>query len=58
MYYAVEIKRTSYVTIHVEADNKDQAEELAWAEIASGEAYGISDDADWQVEDIYQQHTS
>jgi hypothetical protein len=28
---------------------------LAWAEIESGESYGISDDANWEVEDIYEQ---
>jgi hypothetical protein len=51
-HFAVEVKRTSYVTIHVEADTKEQAEALAWAEIESGESYGISDDANWEVEDI------
>jgi hypothetical protein len=54
-HFAVEVKRTSYVTIHVEANTKEQAEELAWAEIESGESYGISDDANWEVEDIYEQ---
>jgi hypothetical protein len=54
-HFAVEVKRTSYVTIHVEANTKEQAEELAWAEIESGESYGISDDANWGVEDIYEQ---
>jgi hypothetical protein len=54
-HFAVEVKRTSYVTIHVEASTKAQAEELAWAEIESGESYGISDDANWEVEDIYEQ---
>jgi hypothetical protein len=54
-HFAVEVKRTSYVTIHVEASTKAQAEELAWEEINSGESYGISDDANWEVEDIYEQ---
>jgi hypothetical protein len=54
-HFAVEIKRTSYVTIHVEADTEARAEELAWEEINSGESYGISDDANWEVEDIYEQ---
>ena len=53
--FAVELKRTSYVTIYVDAETKDQAETLAWAEIDSGESYGISDDADWQCNDIYEQ---
>jgi hypothetical protein len=53
--FAVELKRTSYVTIYVDAETNDQAETLAWAEIDSGESYGISDDADWQCNDIYEQ---
>lgn len=47
--YAVEFKRTSYVTLHIEAESPDHAEELAWQELQSGESYGISDDADWQT---------
>jgi len=50
--YAVELKRTSYVTIVVEAKTQEEAEDLAWEEIESGESYGISDDADWQVNSI------
>jgi hypothetical protein len=51
-YFAVEIKRTSYFTIHIEAENKDQAEALAWEEVNSGESYGISGDANWECESI------
>jgi len=50
--YAVELKRTSYVTIVVEAKTQEEAEDLAWEELESGESYGISDDADWQVNSI------
>ena len=50
--YSVEFKRTSYVTLHIEAESKDHAEELAWEELAAGESYGISDDADWSTESI------
>jgi hypothetical protein len=50
--YAVELKRTSYVTIVVEANTQEEAEDLAWEELESGESYGISDDADWQVNSI------
>ena len=54
-HYAIELKRTSYVTVYVEAETKEQAESLAWQEIESGESYGISDDADWECLDIYEQ---
>jgi hypothetical protein len=54
-HFAIELKRTSYVTVYVEAETKEQAETLAWQEIESGESYGISDDADWECSDIYEQ---
>lgn len=54
-HFAVEIKRTSYVTLYVEAENEERAEALAWEELSSGESYGISDDADWECVDIYEQ---
>lgn len=37
MQYAVELQRTSYVTIYVDADDKQTAEDKAWDELA--EAY-------------------
>jgi hypothetical protein len=33
--YEVELKRTSYVTITVDANNADEAEELAWQRLES-----------------------
>lgn len=51
-HFAVELKRTSYVTIYVEAETQEQAEDMAWAELSAGESYGIADDADWNVESI------
>jgi len=54
-HFAVELKRTSYVTVYVEAETKDQAEQLAWNEINGDEAYGVSDDAAWECSDIYEQ---
>jgi hypothetical protein len=50
--YEIEFKRTSYVTLTVEASSKDEAETAAWEELAAGESYGISGDADWQVKSI------
>jgi hypothetical protein len=53
--FAVELKRTSYVTIYVDAETKDQAESAAWLELESGESYGVSGDADWEAVDVYEQ---
>jgi hypothetical protein len=50
--FVVELKRTSYVNLTIEADSQDEAEALAWAEIESGESYGISNDADWNLNHI------
>jgi hypothetical protein len=54
-HFAVELMRTSYVTVYVEAETKDQAENLAWREINGDESYGVSDDAHWECSDIYEQ---
>ena len=32
--YEVELRRVSYITLTVEAENEDDAEEKAWAEVA------------------------
>jgi hypothetical protein len=52
-HYAVEIKRTSFITIHVEAKNPDEAEALAWKELENGA--DPVEDADWECSDIYEQ---
>lgn len=49
--YEIELKRTSYVTLTIEADSKDEAEQLAWDELQSDGSYGLSY-ADWDVESI------
>jgi len=51
--FAVEIKRTAYYTVHVEAENKDQAEVLAWQEIERD--IEPDRDANWECSDIYEQ---
>jgi len=53
--FAVELKRTSYVTIYVDAETKDQAEELAWDELGEDGSYGTGQDADWECADVYEQ---
>lgn len=47
--FEVELRRTSYITVTVEAENEDKAEELAWKEVESrdDESY-----ANWEVESI------
>lgn len=50
--YTVELKRTSYVTITIEAESPDHADELAWYEIQTDGSYGASDDAEWTTERI------
>lgn len=48
--FEVELRRTSYITVTVEAEDKDQAEELAWIEIEHGRT--DINDATWEVESI------
>lgn len=48
--YQVELKRVSYVTVSVDADNGDQAEEIAWKELERYEHE--NGDADWSLESI------
>jgi hypothetical protein len=48
--YNVELKRTSYITVTVEAGNQDAAEDIAWLELGRHEhkdGYG-----DWDLESI------
>ncbi len=49
--FEVELKRTSYVVFTVEAKDAEQAEKLAWEELASSGSDG-SRYADWEVESI------
>jgi len=47
--YEVEIRRTSYITLTIEAENADEAEEKAWKEINARPDEG---DAWWDCESI------
>jgi hypothetical protein len=49
--YQIELKRTSYVNLTVEADSVEEAEELAWDELQSDGSYGLTY-ADWEIESI------
>lgn len=48
--YEVELKRTSYITITIEANSKDEAEEKAWQKIE----HGCTDinDSEWDIQYI------
>jgi hypothetical protein len=47
--YEVELRRTCYITLTVEADNEEDALDKAWAECGDRTD---SDDATWDVESI------
>jgi hypothetical protein len=48
--YEVELQRTSYVIVIVEAENEDEAERVAWKRI---EADGVNiSDSNWSVESV------
>ena len=47
--FEVELKRTSYVTLVVEAGDTEEAEFIAWQEVEGGHN---EDYANWEVESI------
>ena len=47
--YEVELRRISYITVAVEAEDEDSAEELAWREV---DTTPNSDDATWDLNSI------
>jgi hypothetical protein len=49
--YQVELKRTSYINITVEAENKDAAEDAAWLELQTGD-YDKYINSDWSLSDV------
>ena len=50
--FEIELRRTSYVTIRIKAETADEAEELAWEELASEGYY--EGHANWDVEAILE----
>ena len=46
--YQIELKRTSYVNLTVEAESVEEAEQLAWDELQSDGSYGLTY-ADWEI---------
>jgi len=50
--YQVEFKRTSFVTISIEAESEDDAEQKAWDEFDLTNGYFEVGNADWSIERI------
>lgn len=48
--YEVELRRTSYIVITVQAETQDGAEELAWKEVDNHDDAGRY--ASWDIESI------
>lgn len=50
--YEIELRRTSFITVYVEAQNEEEAEQLFWDDMEEylGDAY--TDNADWSLESI------
>lgn len=49
--YEVELRYTAYTTITIEANSQEEAEAIAWQELATDGSYR-SDYGDWQLESI------
>lgn len=47
--YEIELRRTSYITLTIEAENKERAEELAWLQV---ETETNPKHAQWDIESI------
>jgi hypothetical protein len=47
--YQIELKRTSYINLTIEAENEDEAEALAWTHVDQNY---YRDDGNWEVESI------
>lgn len=48
--YEVELKRTSFITLYVEAESEEEAETKAWQEIEHNRA--DINDAQWELSSI------
>lgn len=53
--YEVELRRTSFVTLTVEANSAEEAELRAWVALPDTVLHHDDNDADWQVESIEEQ---
>jgi hypothetical protein len=48
--YQIELKRVSYVTVTVEADSPEAAEDAAWLELQTGDYDDTN--ADWSLSEV------
>jgi hypothetical protein len=48
--YEIELRRTSYIVLTIEAENEDEAQKKAWDEIERGDYK--HEDAQWDIESI------
>jgi len=51
--FEIELKRESYVTLTVEANSRDEAEEKAWRELERN--YPQINDSNWELSSIEEQ---
>lgn len=49
--YEIEMTRTSFVKVVIEAENATEAEYKAFDEVAHGD-YGVREGADWQIQTV------
>jgi len=47
--YQIELKRTTYVNLTIEAESEDEAEELAWKDVDQNY---YRDDGSWEIESV------
>lgn len=50
--YEVEMCRTSYVTVTVEAESQEEAKDKAWEEVTSDGSWGTNLHAKWGIESV------
>jgi len=55
--YQVELRYVSFTTITVEAETEEEAEAIAWQELATDGSYR-SDYGDWSLESIEEEQTA
>ena len=49
--YEIELRRTSFVTLTIEAEDQDAAEAMAWEQIQRNY---YRDDGDWEIDSVDQ----
>jgi hypothetical protein len=47
--YQIELKRTTYINLTIEAESEDEAEDLAWKDVDQNY---YRDDGSWEIESV------